>query len=215
MTCDNANRKCVYSDRTSSERIQLLALSALDTADTPWCLLFHHSLSECPEICKKKTHKHCKSYAVWCNIPYYIGHVLYKSISFLKLEFFMNSYLAPDSESEITSLYSSHVMVACQFSLQAKQKVHPHWRRNNLHETKTLSLLTVYFQSYPIFSLTVITVNDVYANTAVCKLYTVLFTSWQTVGCATPGSPSHIPSQPAIGQKVLVLSTATSVIEHN
>ena len=39
------------------------------------------------------------------------------------------------------------------------------------------------------------------------------FTSWQTVGCATPGNPSHIPSQPAIGQKVLVLSTATSATE--
>ena len=38
-------------------------------------------------------------------------------------------------------------------------------------------------------------------------------TSWQTVGCATPGNPSHIPSQPAIGQKVLVLSTATSATE--
>jgi len=61
---------------------------------------------------------------------------------------FTNSYLAPDSESEMTSLYSSQVMVACQFSLQAKQKVYPHWGRNNWHETKRLQK-TVCFQSYP------------------------------------------------------------------
>jgi len=66
------------------------------------------------------------------------------------------------------------------------------------------------------FSVTVFTVNDTFIwlyTTQLC-VNVFLFTSWQMVGCATPGSPSHIPSHPAIGQKVLVLSTATSVIDY-
>jgi len=35
--------------------------------------------------------------------------------------------------------------------------------------------------------------------------------SLQTAGCSVPGTPLQIPSQPAIGQKAFVLSTAISV----
>ena len=38
------------------------------------------------------------------------------------------SHLTPDDKSEIVALYSSHVIVACQLSLQSKQKVKPHWK---------------------------------------------------------------------------------------
>ena len=120
-TWDNASRRCVYSDRTSSERIQLLSLSALDTADTPWCLHFHHSLSKCPKICQKVVVK------ALSEVKHtYLLRVCFSCLFIFNVIGIVVSHLAPDSESEITVLYSSHVIAACQVSLQAKQKVHPH-----------------------------------------------------------------------------------------
>ena len=96
---------------------------------------------------------------------------------------------------------------------QSRKYTHTEEDLKNLHETKRLKNCLLSVLSTLNFSVLQLSLSLIPLYNALC-VNTLLFTSWQTVGCATPGSPSHIPSHPAIGQKVLVLSTATSVIEH-
>lgn len=146
------------------------------------------------------------------------------------------TYFFPDTESEMLDLYSSHVVPGCQLSLQRKQNIPPHcktvktvtfhltaWNRNQntvtsveSNEGKGMLLLWVQQNAYSIWGEGGVRGGDKGQVHKIIQHWTLqvtmnIFTSSQTVGCATPGTPLHTPSHPAVGQKALVLSTATSV----